>query len=309
MRQRDRAFLLNVAQFIYMNRVATAYTLAQSITNPGPIANLTVRGIHGQPHPLLGSAHQEALVNELSQARIASIQSIMVARIFAELIAAYEDLGAFCWAVRIRNSHREKGIFVNYIKTRNGDSTQFFQHVIREVSNSTPEKLSIGLDDLLNLPPQGEIEGKVPQELHSMVERDFQEKPKYFYDTARFYTADLGEVWQLATATEQVATQSTPTQGAESYINVILDALPAGTSPNHSKITTEVYNKIKHIFMLTENLSAYADPTDSIHIVHASLKRDHAVVQDWLNGIKSAAGTVNDIASLLILLEGFGVAL
>jgi hypothetical protein len=61
--------------------------------------------------------------------------------------------------------------------------------------------------------------------------------------------------------------------------------------------------------MLTENLSAYADPTDSIHVVHASLKRDHAVVQDWLNGIKSAAGTVNDIASLLILLEGFGVAL
>lgn len=61
--------------------------------------------------------------------------------------------------------------------------------------------------------------------------------------------------------------------------------------------------------MVTENLSAYEDQADPVQKLYASFKRDHTLVQDWIDGIKSVAGFMNDLASLPILLGGFGVNL
>src|SRR5450755_4448574 len=92
---RDRAFLQDMANFIYLNHVATAFSLAEGINNAPMIAAKAIRGIHGQPHEFMEASRQEALINDLSEKRIASVQSIMIAKVFAELIATYENLGAF----------------------------------------------------------------------------------------------------------------------------------------------------------------------------------------------------------------------
>ena len=311
MNQRDRAFLQDMVNFIYMNRVATAFSLAESITNPTPVSAKTVRGIHGQPHKLIKASEQEDFINKLAQARLASIQSIMIARIYAELIAAYEDLGNLCWAIKKRKTER-KGIFATYLETRDGSYKQFYQSLINRIDGSNLHDPPVTLGDILKLPSINDLQGNFPPDLLLNLEQDYLEKPNHLYDIAKFYLGKLGDAWKIATnnqASGQAATQSPPTTELDSHIHIIMGAIPVEDQPQQDKITTEVFNKIKHIFMVTENLSAYADQADPIQILYASFKRDPILVQDWINGIKSTAGLMNDLASLLLLLDHFGVPL
>lgn len=311
MNHRDRVFLRDMSNFIYMNRVATAFSLAETITNPQPVTAKTVRGIHGQPHEMLAAIDQEALINELSQARMGSIQSIMIARIYAELIAAYEDLGAFAWAIKKRKTEG-KGIFLKYLETRDGGYTQFYQYIINKIDGSNPNDPPVTSGDIFKLPPISDLQGHVPQQLLGKFEQEYVERPKHFYNIAKFYMGNVGDVWKLATTTppeRPVERQEANTEEAESYVHIILGAIAVGEQPPQGKITKEVYNKIKHVFMATENLSAYEDQTDPVQILYTSFKRHPHLVQDWLDGIKSAAGCMNDLASILLLLDHFGVPL
>jgi len=313
--QRDRTFLQDMANFIYMNHVATAFSLAEAINTAPMIAAKTVRGIHGQPHELLEASLQEGLINELTQRRIASVQSIMIARIFAELIATYENLGAFGWAIRKRKTEG-KGIFSWYAETRDGGYAQFYQGVINRIDGNRPHDPPITLGDLLKLPSisdlQVPLQEHVPQQLLKQLEQDYLERAKLLYDIAKLYMGRVGDAWKIAPhmpPAEQHRSHEASTFGAESYIHVITEVLPVGTQLPQDKITTAIYNKIKHVFLVTENLSAYADQTDPIQIASAPFKRDPVVVQDWIDGIKSAAGLVNEIASLLLVLDHCGIAL
>jgi hypothetical protein len=305
---RDRAFLQDMVNFIYLNHVVTAFSLAEGINNAPMIAARAIRGIHGQPHELIESSHQEALVNELSEKRIASVQSIMIARVFAELISAYENLGAFGWAIKKRKTDG-RGIFSWYTETRDGGYAQFYQRVINRIENRRPTDPPVTLGDLLKLPPISDLQGHFPQELIRKLEQDYLERPKFLYDIAKIYEGKIGNFWQVRTMPPAVPVVNQEISSAESYIHIIADIIPVGSPPPQSKITTEIYNKIKHVFLVTENVEAYADQANPIQLVFASLKRDPAVVQDWINGIKSVAGVMNDIASLLILLDHFGIPL
>jgi hypothetical protein len=283
--------------------------LAEGINNAPMIAAKAIRGIHGQPHELMESSRQESLVNELSEKRIASVQSIMIAKVFAELIATYENLGAFGWAIKKRKTDG-RGIFSWYAETREGGYAQFYQRIINRIENRRPADPPVTLGDLLKLPPISDVQGCFPSELIGRLEQDYLERPKFLYDIAKIYEGKIGDLWQAKTQTspaEQVANQEITS--AESYIHIITGLLPIGSQPPQSKITTEIYNKIKHVFLVTENVHTYADPTDPIQLVFASLKRDPTVVQDWIDGIKSAAGLMNDIASLLLLMDHFGIPL
>jgi hypothetical protein len=299
-----------MANFIYMNHVATAFSLAEGINTAPMISEKTVRGLHGQPHELMEASQQEALINELTQRRIASVQSIMIARVFAELIATYENLGAFGWAIRKRKTEG-RGIFSWYAETRDGGYSQFYQYIINRIDGRNPSDPLVTLGDLLKLPPISVLQEFVPQELMKQLERDYLERPKLLYDIAKFYMGQVGDAWRIAPITPagQSTSQEASTAGMDSYIHVIIEAIPIGAAPQKDKITTEIYNKIKHVFMVTENLPAYADPSDPIQMVFASLKRDPALVQEWIDSIKSVAGFINDIASLLLFLDHFGASL
>ncbi len=55
--------------------------------------------------------------------------------------------------------------------------------------------------------------------------------------------------------------------------------------------------------MVTENLAAYEDQTNPVQVLFTTFKRNPLLVQDWIDGIKTSAGLMNDIAALLILLS------
>ena len=191
MDKRDRAFLQDMMNFIYMNRVATAFSLAETITNPKPITAKTMKGIHGLPHPLMKASEQEDLINKLSDVRIASVQSIMIARIYAELIAAYEDVGTFCWAIKKRKTER-KGIFATYLETRDGSYKQFFEKVIHSIEGRGLKEPPVTIGDLLKLPSTSDLQGYFPQELLPQLEQEYLERPKLLYDIAKYYLGKLG---------------------------------------------------------------------------------------------------------------------
>ncbi|OLD84077.1 MAG: hypothetical protein AUF64_02935 [Chloroflexi bacterium 13_1_20CM_54_36] len=197
-----------------------------------------------------------------------------------------------------------------YAQTRDGGYAQFYQYVINRIDGNNLNDPPVTLGDLLKLPPISDLQEHVLQQPLKQLEQDYLERPKLLYDIAKFYMGKVGDAWKIAPdmpPSEQTVSQEASTAGVESYIHVIAEVIPVGTLPPQDKIATAIYNKIKHIFLVTENLSAYVDQTDPIQIVSAPLKRDPTLVQDWIDGIKSAAGFMNDIASLLLFLDHLGV--
>jgi len=278
MDNRDRAFLRDVTNFTFMNHVATAYALQDAFINPLPVARLTEDSLESP---------KQIAVTEVSP-YIKKTQSIMVTKIFAELMSAYEDLGALCSAIRHRAKH---GIFERYFRSSVREADSF----LREIYNNdllNASKQNLELSTVLRLPPISDFANNISAEDLSNFKYDYLEIPKRLYGVAEEYCATLDSMDAILPQNANNA-------------NSVPIILSTENNPQSLRLTV-AFNKVKHRFMASENIFAYDDPSRD-RLIYGTLSAKPKDIKMRINNTITVSRVIGEIASLLLVLDEIGI--
>src|SRR5579864_8064107 len=117
MLERDRLFLQEYFNFGHTNHIVTALAIYKAAVDPESTAAEVHQIVEGS-----GPAAAKEMAQQLNSA--VRIARIALPRMFAEYIAAMEDLGALGEAVRTRRTNG--GIFRRYLNNDTQDVRRFF---------------------------------------------------------------------------------------------------------------------------------------------------------------------------------------
>jgi hypothetical protein len=101
-------------------------------SEPEVITRGTMKGLYSPQGRSWIIPDQESILDSLVQRNAGNIQGIMTARIYAELFAAYEELGTF--GSTIKNRAR-KGFFARHVANETREAASFLQGVLDIDSN------------------------------------------------------------------------------------------------------------------------------------------------------------------------------
>jgi hypothetical protein len=219
LRKSDRLFLCNIRDLSYMNR-AVAIT---ALKNAGAKCDEAAIILHINVEKL-----SEEKAKEMAQKRGTAplLLQAMAAKIFAEAVGGFEDLGSLCEAIRQR---KNQSIFVCY-----GNSEQLHVDFFREVFNEM--QCSLDLATYLNLPGPTELKNKLSPEEISLIEEQYD---ICFTQIKSF--ADL-----FLRPGEELPNDPDPRQN----VFVVNEIREVGGKPNKRGIMVRTQNKIKHRFLV-----------------------------------------------------------
>jgi hypothetical protein len=149
-----------------------------------------------------------------------------------------------------------------------------------------------------------ELDGSVQQPILDGLTKLYSEGPKYLYKVAKEYRANLDDA-------QIVFSKDSPPAGSENYINVIIDVLPSSTTSAAStrSYPIETFNKIKHRFMVADDLSAYADPAEVVEFVTVRISQEPANVEGMILRTTSVARFMSQLAEGLLYIDKAGFSL
>lgn len=286
MDQRDRAFLHDMRDFICLNRLATVLALYQATVEPNLTTRLTMK--------MIDESLSEEQLSKLANHNAGNIQGIMIARIYAELFAGYEDLGAFGQAIQNRAGG---GIFRRYVENETRQAASFLQGVI---DSNIPEHPEVTLDVVLRLPPVAQFEEHMPQEQSNQLLDYYRTIPGFLYGAAKQYQARRGDAHAILAGTA-------PPLEWKGMLAIILGDDPPTPGSSSDRLSRTAFNRIKHQFLVTGNLSAYSDPANSRPLEFVQLSREQDFTDKVLEWMKSIARVMSDFASILLLLDRLGI--
>jgi hypothetical protein len=280
----DRAFIQDIIQFTHMNHIVTVHTMQKSLagSQAHEIAQLATGSIRSDELP------------QLDESSIVRVLRIVAAKIYAESIAALEDLGALGLAVQKRV---EGGIFKQYLKYRSEHVKAFFDEILSDHN--------ITLSALLNLLSITQLASYLQQDMLDVVKRSYEVVLQNLITAAQIYRTQ-GSQTKIAMA------QGDPlASGWENDINIILDILPLDAPAKHDTgdVLVRGYNKIKHGFTVTENLASYNDSTATNNVVYGRFGLNAQILQQLIDNTIGVAGTFAELAALIHTLDQCGVSL
>jgi hypothetical protein len=171
------------------NRIATnnkmTLALYQATAEPDLTTRLTMK--------MIDESLSEEQLSKLADHNAGNIQGIMIARIYAELFAGYEDLGAFGQAIQNRT---DGGIFRRYVENETWQAARFLQGII---DSNIPEHPEVTLDVVLRIPPVAQFEGHIPQERFNRLRDYYRTIPGFLYGAAEQYQARRGDALAIPT--------------------------------------------------------------------------------------------------------------
>lgn len=216
------------------------------------------------------------------------IQKIACARLRAEVIAAIEDFGALCWAIRHRSND---GIYRRYVDSSVGEAANFHDHVL-----ANPQD---GLDKLLNLPNLASMQAALPTKVFAEVGKTYAAYPARMSSFANAY--------RQTPSVDLVDQTNLPATWANE-VNILLGRPGQRFGSNKKSTFVLAANKIKHRFVVAEQLDTIAAevaPDNPIPYLRHSYDATTADGLYQLN-IGIAMYSAN-LAALLVLLDGHGV--
>jgi hypothetical protein len=288
MLQRDRVFLNDYVNFSFMNHLTVACALAHAVSVPEEAATAVCSLADGVD---AATATQRVKQNNDTP----RIQKIAIARLYGELAATLEDLGAFCDAVRNRTPG--EGIFRRYLRSMNAAACAALDYAL-----SNPKA---NLEALLNLPALAALQGNVPAQLCRDLAADYTHLAKNIHAIAKVYrTVSAGFQYQPV--------PTNPHPSWQDDVNVVVDLLDSGENPPAARggTMTQIYNKIKHRFMVIEEFQGLVQVTDTPgQILYGNHGVSSTSVEATIQSIRAAVLTTCELAALLIALDGHGVNL
>ncbi len=296
MNQRDRAFLLDMKDFICLNRLATVFALLRNAADPQLITRSTMKYLRF--YDGVQANVPEPLLDEFVQNNLGNVQAVMIAKVYGELLSGYEDLGTFGSAIKYRAS-KGKGIFEKYVASETREAASFFQEIL---DSYAPNHAEVTLDVLLNLPPVTQLGSALPQDVLIQLESYYREIPTYLYQVAQHYRAQRKDA-------QVIKGDEIPLVEPQSGLAIILGFVPPIEEIRRDRLSVDVFNRIKHQFLVTGKLAAYRDPEDLRVLEYATLRLDQAFADGMVQGISSVARVMSDFASILLLLDSQGISL
>jgi len=300
----DRAFLKDMAQFIPMNHIAAVHALRQGLSTLDDIAMLTVGELSA--YDIQDVALQEASRKEVAKYNDTyRVQRILIAKIFAEWISSYEDLGGLVWAIQHRNS---EGIFKRYLNSGVNDVGNCYSTILK---SNIPTDPALTLDTLMGievakcaLPSLKDLAGSVQQPILDALTKLYREGPKFLYDVANEYRAKRDSL-------QKVFSKGRPPVGWENDINIIIDVFPSSTTrvPSTRSFPADTFNKIKHRFVVADDLSAYADLAEAVEFECAALSQEQANIDGMMQRIASVGRFMSQLAAALYYIDKAGFSL
>jgi hypothetical protein len=220
------------------------------------------------------------------------IQTILVSKIFAEMMATVEDLGALALAIRQRH---KGGIFRQYLDSKTADVANFFDNV---KSDSSDHPL-ITLDILLKLPKLADLKVQVPDDILKDLDNNYTERAKHLLAVAKIYR-DVVSNLTLQNRPTQPASQASGDHDITIMLGLVNSVKPA-------RLYVDAFNKIKHRFMAVEDPSQYDDATSQERLEFVLLPDEPKAVDVFIKATTEAAKSMMELASLVLYLDILGV--
>lgn len=228
MHQKDLVFLNDYIQFGYFNHIAGALALY----NAGKQAIDIAKEVHERTELL---SYQEATKQAPQLNSDVRVQTVMIARIYAEYVSTIEDFGALLYAIQKR---KKKSIVELYLESQ-GEVAEFFDYVIEHPKNN--------LGQLLNLPTIEELKKRLPPEQMPDLEHHYEDFAKAILDIASMYRKH-SDVEILLTSKHHLSDEW------HDYVWIALELINNNDSDlkKSKPLMTKTFNKIKHRFMVIE---------------------------------------------------------
>jgi hypothetical protein len=292
MDRRDHTFLTEVAQFTHKNHIASAYIYRTRLNSREELEDVAVFAENQFRH----YASSEVALEEVRQYNEAkAIERIICAKIFAEFVSACEDLGALGDAIK----HRQKaGVFLRYLSSSVGQAASFFDDVVlpHDVLNDP----SVTIGTLLGLPDVAVLARRFSSADYDEIQQSFRNQAINLYVAATMYRDKKGTQVRTVGGSDVLPAEK------EDEIHILLDVIPAGdASTQKGGIYSRALNKVKHRFMVTDQLREYTQAGMSIE--YAVLKP--GMMDTFVDSTVAVAGTMAELAALLLHLDMAGVAL
>jgi len=276
---RDRVFLKDFADLAAKSHLYSALALETVMVSPHAL----VGGLQAS-----AAVHEGELVSEAQRTtEAARFQVICQAKIFSEMVAAYEDFGALCSSVAHRG---QRDIMVGYLQSSVGEVERFYRKVLQSEH--------VGLDLLLKLPSLQSVLNVASVDVGQVFERSYVALPQIIHAAARHYSTipdvaydtclgDLEDKWQ-------------------ERIHIFHDVGPAGASPRRVP-HRRIYEKIKHRFAVLARLPDYA-ALGSDHDIHGvAYPRTQDFLRDMIDHLDMMTCWTRDLPYMLLNLDACGV--
>jgi hypothetical protein len=277
--ERDRRFLNEYIGFSGLNHVVAAVALFRAGAGADATASRVEELVRHQ-------SSDEATETARRLNTGARVQSIVVGRLLAELIAAIEDVAAFAWAIR----ERDRGLLTRFIKSSVGEAAQFLDLALHE----PPADLA----ELLRLPPIPLVESRMGLQPPGLVGKQYRALELSLRELGRAYR-DVGSRVAVTSASGS----------SDDQIHVLLDIGDAAPDLPEGKVRgvlPEALNKLKHRFMLVADvveLGRLPGPT----VRYAHIGRDPKTVNALFDRVVYVASIGIQLAVLMKLLADAGL--
>jgi hypothetical protein len=224
--ERDRLFLREYAMYAGRNHTVAAVALFQAGRDAEGTAGIVEGLVRHQ-----GSSDAKDTARRLNTA--AAVQTVVVGRLMAELVATIEDVAALGWAIRERNH----GLLERYLKSSVGEAVEFLDLTLLD----PPADLTT----MLRLPTVSTLESRLGIE-----------PPQLVGEQCVALETSLRE---LGRAYRDVGSPVAPAENGgepDDQIHVLLAiGEPEGGRKKVRGLLPEALNKLKHRFVLVAAIS------------------------------------------------------
>lgn len=328
--QRDLALLRDITATISLNHIVAAHTFAQTWQQPAVAAEWAYAALHSQLHAEdISSDVRMAFRDEVARRNESGrVRGILLAKLYVEAMACYEDLAALCVAINRRRTPGKRprnrtiaGLFEWYLDSQVAEVKEEADRI--QATAPPPSGAVETLDAILDVPPLEILERRVRPDVLTYVRERYQAYP---VDLRRIFD-QYREPLHFSQAPRALTEEDVkPTD----RINVLVDVLPVSagqaqkqqTGAIHSQTSGEVlvhaYNKLKHRFLVSADLRPYsytgqgrgrtlATPIPNVEVGWLPISEDFVklLVQNTVTGAKTMEG----LADLLLLLDEAGIDL
>lgn len=290
MNECDKALLHDIAEINSLGRIGLVRTLQKGISS---IEETTMDALDTLYPPEVKNAHLE---EDSPKSYKVYTQATLISKIYAEWVAAYEDLGALGWSIMKRET---KGIFHNYVESSADNAREFFRWVQAYHGINQRTSSEDMLNGILKIPTLSELIVSIDQELLRRVEQIYLQVPKFLNFAADQYLEQRQNM-------RKIDMSNASTDVSESDIYIILGIIlpnDNATKRANSGIYTSTYNKIKHRYLITTDISAYK-PTGADQIEYVKLMKS---ADELATNTISAIKTMATIADTLLFLDKTGL--
>jgi hypothetical protein len=272
---RDRGFLRDYLQFGYLHHVVAAEALRSAYERAGD----TAAAVRAQVERI-DRQTAETMAADLNDG--ARVQTVVVARLLSEFVAACEDLGALLLAIRKRS---RRGVMVEYLEATVSGASDMFDLVIDRGGSELPT--------LLALPNLEALKGSLDPGALEALEHDYGNLGDHLVTIGRQYRDPGG----LGVATDV-------SEVPEDRVAVVLGVTDPGEAGSERRggVLAQAHNKIKHRFAVIEDIELLGLAAGGT-MKFGHYPRDQRGVLLFVNNITQVALAGAELAALLITLD------